>query len=192
MKWFGSRIVSEYGRIKSTWKHNLVKCLFEKEKNAQIYPVQFKYSFPSAAYMRQSTSSALIGSDNGLLPLQRLSITWTNAGILSIELLGTNFNEIRIGILSFSFKRTHLKLQSATRASILPRGRWVTLDGINNCDCYSTDELKKLHKMTGYQDSSPRMAARWHAPWPNDTSITFLLSQRQESHQLIKFVAILI
>ena len=41
--------------------------------------------------------------------------------ILSIELLGTNLSEIRIGMLSFSFKKMHLNLYSAKMAAILSR-----------------------------------------------------------------------
>ena len=37
-----------------------------------------------------------VGSDNGLSLVRRQAITWTNAGSLSIEPLGTNFSEIRI------------------------------------------------------------------------------------------------
>ena len=36
----------------------------------------------------------IIGSDNGLLPGWRQAIIWTNAGILLIGPLGTNFSEI--------------------------------------------------------------------------------------------------
>ena len=36
----------------------------------------------------------IIGSDNGLSPNQRQVIIWTNAGILLIGPLGTNFSEI--------------------------------------------------------------------------------------------------
>ena len=39
-----------------------------------------------------------IGSDNGLSPGQRQAIIRTNAGILLIWPLGTNFNEILIEI----------------------------------------------------------------------------------------------
>ena len=51
-----------------------------------------------------------IGSDNGLLPGRRRAIIWTNAGILLIEPLGTNFSEILIRIRTFSFKEMHLKM----------------------------------------------------------------------------------
>ena len=57
----------------------------------------------------------IIGSDNGLSPGRRQAIIWTNAGILSIGLLGTNFNEILIEIHTFSFKKLHLKMSSAKR-----------------------------------------------------------------------------
>ena len=43
----------------------------------------------------------LIGSDNGLSPGRRQAIIWTNAGILLIGLLGTNFSEILIEICIF-------------------------------------------------------------------------------------------
>ena len=55
----------------------------------------------------------IIGSDNGLSPGRCQAIIWTNAGILLIGPLGTNFNEILIGIQTFSFKKMHLKMSSA-------------------------------------------------------------------------------
>ena len=45
---------------------------------------------------------AIIGSDNGLSPGRRQGIIWTNAGILLIGPLGTNFSEILIEIDVFS------------------------------------------------------------------------------------------
>ena len=59
-----------------------------------------------------------ISSDNGLSPGRRQAIIWTNAGILLIRPLGTNFSEINfseisIEIYTFSFKKMHLKTLSA-------------------------------------------------------------------------------
>ena len=54
----------------------------------------------------------IIGSDNGLLPGQCQAITWTNAVILLIGPLGTNFSEILIVIHTFSFKKIYLKMSS--------------------------------------------------------------------------------
>ena len=55
----------------------------------------------------------VVGSDNGLLPGQRQAIIWTNAGILLIGPLGTNFSEILIEIQTFSLKKISLKMSSA-------------------------------------------------------------------------------
>ena len=57
----------------------------------------------------------IIGSDNGLSPDRRQAIIWTNAGLLLIGPLGTDFSEILIEILTFSFKKMHLKVSSAKR-----------------------------------------------------------------------------
>ena len=57
----------------------------------------------------------IIGSDNGLSPGRPQAIIRTNAGILLIGTLGTNFSEILSEIHTFSFKKMHLKMSS---------GRW--------------------------------------------------------------------
>ena len=48
---------------------------------------------------------SIIGSDNDLF--------WTNAGILLIVPLGTNFSGILIGIQTYSLKKIRLKMSSA-------------------------------------------------------------------------------
>ena len=55
----------------------------------------------------------IIASDNGLSPGRRLVIIWTSAGILLIGPLGTNFSEISIEIITFSFIKMRLKVSSA-------------------------------------------------------------------------------
>ena len=57
----------------------------------------------------------IIGSDNCLSPGRRQAIIWTNAGILLIGTLGTNFSEILIEICAFSFMKMHLKVPSGKR-----------------------------------------------------------------------------
>ena len=52
---------------------------------------------------------AIIGSDNGLSPCRRQTISCTNAGILKTGPLGTNFSEISIQIHTFSIKKMHFK-----------------------------------------------------------------------------------
>ena len=49
---------------------------------------------------------------NGLLPSQCQVIIWSNARILLIGTVGTNFNEILIKSRIFSFKKMHLKMPS--------------------------------------------------------------------------------
>ena len=55
----------------------------------------------------------IIGSDNGLSPHRRQAIIWSNAEILLIGHVGTNFSEISTEILTFSFKKKRLKASSA-------------------------------------------------------------------------------
>ena len=55
----------------------------------------------------------IIVSDNDLSPGRRQAIIWTNAGILFIGPLGTNFSEILIGIQTLAFKKIHLEMSSA-------------------------------------------------------------------------------
>ena len=55
----------------------------------------------------------IIGSDNGLSPGRRQAIIFTNAGILLIGPLWTNFSGILIKIQTFSFKKKRLKVLSA-------------------------------------------------------------------------------
>ena len=55
----------------------------------------------------------IIGSDNGLSPGRRHAIIRTNAGILLIGTLGTNFSEILSEIHTFSLKKMHFKMSFA-------------------------------------------------------------------------------
>ena len=57
----------------------------------------------------------IIGSDNGLSPGRRHAIIRTNAGILLIRPLRTNFSEFLVEILIVSFKKMRLKVSSAKR-----------------------------------------------------------------------------
>ena len=59
------------------------------------------------------SKSTITGSDNGLSPDRRQAIIWTNAGILLIGPLGTNFSENLMEILTFLFTKMRLKVSSA-------------------------------------------------------------------------------
>ena len=69
----------------------------------------------------------IIGSDNGLSPERCQAIIWTNAGILLIWPLGTNFNEILIEIQTFSLKKIRLKM-SSTKCCSFRLGLNVLMD----------------------------------------------------------------
>ena len=59
-------------------------------------------------------------------PVRLQAITLTNADLLSIGPLGTNFSEIRNEIQNFSFMKMHAKIPSAKKAAILFRGNELT------------------------------------------------------------------
>ena len=63
-----------------------------------------------------------IGSGNGLSPVRRQAITWTNVDFLSIGPLGTNFSEIWIKIQNFSFVKMHLKISFVNWRPFCPGG----------------------------------------------------------------------
>ena len=81
----------------------------------------------------------IIGSDNGLSPSRHQAIIWTNAGILLIGPLGTNFSGILIDIYTFSFTEMNLKMSS---------GKWRPFYlGLNVLTLWPND------------------AIWWHTPW---------------------------
>ena len=88
--------------------------------------------------------TTIIGSDDGLSPGRRQAIIWTNAGILLIGTLGTNFSEILIECHSFSFKKMHMKMSS---------GKWRP-------SCLGLNVLMRRHHWFRYIDFLPY---RWQA-----------------------------
>ena len=73
-------------------------------------------AFPLTQWGRMThicvSNLTITGSHNGLSPGRRQAIIWTNAEILLIGRLGTNFSEILIKINTFSFKKMPLKMSS--------------------------------------------------------------------------------
>ena len=121
-------IVIFYARVH--WHRTRYYCIFTNLMILQpkwLSLSQFLWMFWSAAQMSSEhvdfmlfsvwshdnlINSFIIGSDNSLSPGRRQAIIWTNAGILWIRTLGTNFSEILSEIHAFSFKKMHLKLSS--------------------------------------------------------------------------------
>ena len=74
------------------------------------------------------------GSDNGLSPSRRQAIIWTNAGLLLIRTLGTNFSEILCEINTFSFNKMCLKISSANWRPFISASMWyLCLTGKPKC-----------------------------------------------------------
>ena len=84
----------------------------------------------------------IISSDNGLSPGRRQAIIWTNAWILLIRTLGTNFSEILSEIHAFSFKKMHLKMSSGKR-----RPSCLGLNVLSHClnNCWIIDRYANAH-----------------------------------------------
>ena len=95
----------------------------------------------------------IIGSDNGLSPGRRQAIIWTNAGILLIRTLGTNFSEILSGIHVFSFKKMHFKMSSAKwrpfclGLNVLKLSFWCIIFYLRHCN--SPEDRERVRSTTG-------------------------------------------
>ena len=87
------------------------RCYQKGQQNMRKYCI-------SLTHWRQVTQICIskltiIGSDDGLSLGRHQATIWTNAGILSIGPLGSNFSEMLIEIHTISFKKTYLKMSSA-------------------------------------------------------------------------------
>ena len=83
-------------------------------KSGQSYP-RWRYLtyWGRVTHICVGNDLTAIGSDNGVSSGWRQAINWTNAGILLIGPLGTNFSEILIQLVAFAFKKMHLKVSIA-------------------------------------------------------------------------------
>ena len=81
--------------------------------SAAMLSTSFIFNTEAKWCIYTSVTYATTGSDNGLLPVRCQAIIWTNAGILLIGPLRTNFTEILIEKQTFPFKKMHLKMSSA-------------------------------------------------------------------------------
>ena len=84
---------------------------------------------------------AIISSVNGLAPGRRPVIIWTNAGILSILTLGTNFSDNLSEMHAVLFKKMHLRTSAKWHPFCL---------GLNVLSlCYFSLGLHGLHNWLG-------------------------------------------
>ena len=116
---------------------------------------------PTAAYMRQWTGSALVQVMAchlfGPKPLPKPMLACCQL----FALLGMNFSGIWIWILSFSFKKMHLKMSSANMAAILSKGRWV------NCILNHSMTLghHRLLRLNHKDDRNIPTSSQYHCYW---------------------------
>ena len=78
------------------------------------------------------------GSDNGLSPIRRQAIIWTNAGILLIGPLGQTSLRFWLKIQNFSFTKMHTKMSSA---------KWRPF-------CAGGDEINKQFSKQGWDSAA--------------------------------------
>ena len=101
-----------------------------------------------------------IGLDNDLSPGRHQAVIWTNAGILLIGPLETNFSEVVIEIHIFSFKKMNLKMSGKWRPSWL--GLSVLVWGIS-CPLIGYTQIARFMGPTWGQTGScrPQMGPTW-------------------------------
>ena len=91
----------------SMWPVFKAQCFVEHVHDSHTQGLQdlINSSSPSAEYMYASVNWIGVSSGNGMSPVRHQAITWTNANLLSIGPLGTNFCEIRIKMQNFHLRK---------------------------------------------------------------------------------------
>ena len=100
-------------RSNSTWLSFLYKKRILKKSHSLLLRSRYGWTHWGRVTHICVINLISIASDNGLSPGWRQAIIWTNAGILLIGHLGTNFSEILMGIHTISLKKMHFKMLSA-------------------------------------------------------------------------------
>ena len=123
--------------IKFQWKCiNFHWKMYLKMSCATWHPLCLGFNSLRPSHAYSVSNLTIIGSDDGLLPLVS---TKPLSGILSIGPLGTNFSEIIIKILTFSFKKMHWKMSS---------GKWRPFClGLNVLMCLWTMRWHAYHML---------------------------------------------
>ena len=126
-----------------------------------VYPIHSLTHWGQVTHICVSDLTS-IGSDNGLSHGRRQAIIRTNAGILLIRTLGTNFSEILSKINSFSFTKMYLKM-SSTKWRLFRLGlnelKWLLMTWWHK---------EPGHQQSWYWPSSPRIFQFRHQKGQND------------------------
>ena len=113
----------------------------------------------------------IIGPDNGLSFGRRQAIIWTNAGILLIWTVGTNFSEILIEILTFSLKNAFESVV-CEMAAMLFRSKCVNITANKN-----TSHLTVIKPHYVYISSSVGLQNAWRNIHYTDVIMVAIASQ---------------
>ena len=106
----------------------------------------------------------IIGSDIGLSPGRRQAIIWTNAGILLIWPLWTNFNKTLIEIGIFSFKKMRLKESSTKwRSCCLGLNVFICRRRLTN---YKVEKLVRTFRLESLYWQGYIFILNWQQPPP--------------------------
>ena len=103
-------------------------------------------------------TGSVFGSANGLSPVRRQAIPWTNAALLSIGHLRTNFGEIWIQIKKLFIHENAFKTVACEMATNLFRGR-----GVNFLILFSRPLLTENTKQ---QKQKNGIVSKWRT-WQN-------------------------
>ena len=116
----------------------------------------------------------IIGSDNSLSPGRHQAIFWTNAGILLIDPLRTNFSEILIGIETFPFKKMHLKMSSVEWYPFCLSLNLLTCKCLTYLYCWLKGHKTSCHKTNNIEDCGNQ--------YIYEILITEIISQTVKTH----------
>ena len=103
----------------------------------------------------------IIGSENGLSPGRRQAIIWTNAGILLIEPLGTNFSENSPGQFARDKWISGTMGQWRGKCFHLMTSSWSSLYIYLNKASHSKIECKRLLNCSKYLSTDPKLFFYW-------------------------------
>ena len=95
-------ILWHYNKYSLQYTNNFIE-LVVYPKTIHIYYSLTHWGLVTHIWVRKMI---IIGPDNGLSPGRRPAITWTNAGILLIGPMATNFSEILIKFIHFHSRKS--------------------------------------------------------------------------------------
>ena len=112
--WINTELSTPKNKILWNWKWSNIIFTLENvfENDCKMAAILFRSGCLNSLMHIYVSKLTNIGSDNGLSPGWWQVIIWTNAGILLIWTLGTNFSEILIEIQTLSLKKMHFKMSS--------------------------------------------------------------------------------